>query len=215
MFMVLPSFDDDETSSPEAPSEAPELHVHAIGDPLRAEVEGFIHRLFAARYGADVQQFAPVLVSLRDRGEIVAAAGYRSAADKPLFLERYLPAATETMLASQAESPPERRTIVEVGHLAASRAGEGRRLIALMGPHLAAQGFVWVVGTITAELRHLFLRIGVTPLALGVADPAALGPDAVHWGSYYDHRPVVLAGHLHQALRRLARQAGRRAETGS
>ena len=215
MLMVLPSFDSDAASSPEAPSTVPELHVHAAGDPARGEVEDFIHRLFAARYGADVRQFAPVLVSLRDRGEIVAAAGYRSAADGPLFLERYLPSTAETMLASQAESPPVRRSIVEVGHLAAGRAGEGRRLIALMGPHLAAQGFVWVVGTITAELRHLFLRIGVTPLALGVADPAALGPDAAHWGSYYDHRPVVLAGHLHQALRRLARQAGRRTETGS
>ena len=72
---------------------------------------------------------------------------------------------------------------------------------------LAAQGFVWVVGTITSELRHLFMRIGVTPLALGVADPAALGAEVTHWGTYYDHRPVVLAGHLHQALRRLARGA--------
>ena len=222
MFMAIPFPDGESASSAATPYTAavshepmPSLTVHAVGDPARAEVERFIHRLFATRYGADVQHFAPVLVSLRDRGEIVAAAGYRSAADTPLFLERYLPAAAETMLASQTDSVPERRNIVEVGHLAASRAGEGRRLIALMGPHLAAQGFVWVVGTITSELRHLFLRIGVTPLALGVADPAALGADAAHWGSYYDHRPVVLAGHLHQALRRLARQASRRTEAGS
>jgi hypothetical protein len=49
-----------------------------------------------------------------------------------------------------------------------------------------------VVCTLTAELRHLFLRIGITPLALGAADPDALGQDVGRWGSYYDHHPVVL-----------------------
>jgi hypothetical protein len=207
MLMALSPSDDDAAPAAGVSSSAPRLAVHAVDDVRRSEVEGFIRDVFARRYGADVRSFAPTLVSLQDRGEIVAAAGYRSAAEAPLFLERYLPSAVETLLASQADARPERRGIVEVGHLAASRAGEGRRLIALLGPHLAAQDFVWVVGTITTELRQLFTRIGVTPLALGTADPAALGAEVVHWGSYYDHRPVVLAGHLHQALRRLARRA--------
>jgi hypothetical protein len=42
---------------------------------------------------------------------------------------------------------------------------------------------------------------------LGTADPAVLGDDAVHWGSYYDHRPLVLAGQLDEALRQLRRRA--------
>ncbi|AMM26836.1 thermostable hemolysin [Variovorax sp. PAMC 28711] len=205
--MALSPHDGDGASSASARASAPRLQVHGLGDARRAEVEQFIGDVFARRYGADVQHFAPMLVSLQDRGEIVAAAGYRSAGGATLFLERYLPSPVETLLASQAEAQPERHHIVEVGHLAASRAGEGRRLISLIGPHLASQGFVWVVGTITSELRHLFMRMGVTPLALGMADPQALGPDATSWGSYYDHRPVVLAGHLHQALRRLARPA--------
>jgi hypothetical protein len=184
------------------------LDVHAQDDPGRREVEAFIRGVFARRYGADVRHFAPRLVSLRDRGEIVAAAGYRSAADEPLFLECYLPSPVEALLGSPGDTQPQRRQVVEVGHLAAGRAGEGRRLIALLGAHLAAQDFQWVVGTITTELRDLFIRLGVTPLALGTADPAALGPQARQWGSYYDHRPVVLAGHLSQALRRMARRAG-------
>eukprot|EP01035_Chromulina_nebulosa_P063904 gene63904-87401_t len=32
----------------------------------------------------------------------------------------------------------------------------------------------------------------------------ALGEEARHWGRYYEHEPVVLAGHLPQALRHLA-----------
>lgn len=209
MFMALSPQDSASPPPVDATALPPRLTVHGIDDPRRGEVEDFIRGVYADRYGARVQQFAPVLVSLREEdGHIVAAAGYRQAAQAPLFLERYLAAPVETLLSEQAGAPPARSSIVEVGHLAASRAGEGRRLILLLGPHLAAQNFQWVVGTLTRELRQLFVRIGVTPLALGTADPAALGEDAAHWGSYYDHRPVVLAGHLKQALRHLARRSG-------
>ena len=204
MFMAMSSRDGDIAPSA-ASSPTPGLARHRTGDARRVEVEGFIRGVFAKRYGADVRHFAPTLVSLQDRGEIVAAAGYRSAAEAPLFLERYLPSPIEALLAPHADSPPQRHGIVEVGHLAATRPGEGRRLIALMGSHLAAQDFVWVVGTITSDLRRLFMRIGVTPLSLGAADPAALGPEVAHWGSYYDHHPMVLAGQLDEALRRLTR----------
>jgi hypothetical protein len=101
--------------------------------------------------------------------------------------------------------------VVEVGHLAADRAGEGRRLILLLGQHLAQQpdhrATEWVVSTLTQELRHLFVRLGVTPLALGQADPAAVGDDLAAWGRYYEHRPVVLAGRLQAALRLMGRRA--------
>ena len=76
----------------------------------------------------------------------------------------------------------------------------------LLAPHLAAAGHHWVVSTLTQELRHLFVRLGIAPLALGVADPALLGDDAARWGTYYDHHPVVLAGQLEPALQALARR---------
>ncbi|RZL92725.1 MAG: hypothetical protein EOP82_09315 [Variovorax sp.] len=187
----------------------PEFAVHPPEEPRRHEVEFFIRRIYARRYGAQVSQFAPVLLSLRDDGGgIVAAAGYRHAAQAPLFLERYLDAPVEVLLAAHGDTQPPRDRIVEVGHLASARAGEGRRLIFLLAPHLAEQGFRWVVGTLTEELRHLLLRIGITPLVLGPVDPTVLGDEAAHWGSYYDHRPVVLAGHLQQALRHLERRFG-------
>ena len=189
---------------------AAQLRVCGPADPGRAELETFIQRVFSQRYGAVVDEFAPVLVGLYDPIEgLVAAAGYRGAASGPLFLERYLAAPVEAQLAASAASPLGREAIVEVAHLAASRAGEGRRLIALLGQHLALQGFEWVVSTLTAELRHLFVRLGVTPLALGAADPQRLGEQAARWGSYYEHQPVVLAGHLSQALNQLARRLAR------
>lgn len=178
-------------------------HVHDANDPDRDAVQAFIARVFARRFGARVQQFAPQLVSLRERdsGRIVAAAGYRPASQGPLFLEHYLDAPIEHLLAQQAGETVSRQGIVEVGQLAAERAGEGRRLILLLGQHLAAQPVEWVTSTLTQELRQLFVRLGVTPLALGHAHPLALGPQAQAWGSYYDHHPVVLAGRLQAALR--------------
>lgn len=186
--------------SPKSVSAAPRLRLIDAGDPQRAEVEAFIHRVYAERFGADVHRFAPQLVVLEDDSGIQAAVGFRPAEAATLFLERYLPAPVEELLGVP------RQRIVEVGQLAAARAGEGRRLILLMGPLLVQQGFDWVVSTLTAELRQLFLRLGVAPLALGVADPDRLGADAAAWGSYYEHRPVVLAGQLDAALQALARR---------
>lgn len=195
------------------PAAAPTLRVHRAGTGTgpeadeRAQVEAYIRGVFRERYGAEVRSFAPVLVSLRDAsGEIVAAAGYRCAGGDTLFLERYLTQPVEQLLAATGSTLPARGGIVEVGHLAATRAGEGRRLILLLGPHLASEGYRWVVSTLTEELRHLFLRLGIAPLSLGAADPALLGAEATHWGRYYEHHPLVLAGQIDVALKALARR---------
>ena len=185
--------------TPSAPSSPLALITHGIADPQREKVELFIRGVFKSRYGANVQSFAPLLVSLQSQGEIVAAAGYRSAAAAPLFLERYLFLPVEAAITSRSASFVRRRDIVEVGHLAAARAGEGRRLIPMIGAHLAQQGFSWAVSTLTFELHQLFRRLSIESVMLGSADPSALGSDAAHWGSYYDHRPMVFAASLRQA----------------
>ncbi|MBN8506493.1 MAG: thermostable hemolysin, partial [Burkholderiales bacterium] len=127
------------------PATAPaSLRLVTPEDPDRAEVEAFIRAIYAERFGARVQQFAPMLVAQFDADGLSAAAGFRAAEHGPLFLERYLDAPVETLL-----QLPTRRGIAEVGHLAARRAGEGRRLILQMGPLLAQQGLRWVVSTLT------------------------------------------------------------------
>lgn len=179
--------------------------LHGPQAPGRAHVEAFVQAVYARRHGARVRQFAPMLVSLDDTAGPVAAAGYRQAVDGPLFLERYLDAPIEALIGAQTGDTPRRDGIVEVGHLAASRDGAGRRLIHRLGPHLADLGCTWVVGTLTEELHALFVRLGISPLTLATADPARLGSpgDVADWGRYYAHRPRVLAGHLPQALQRL------------
>ncbi|CAN5413856.1 N/A [soil metagenome] len=194
-----------EPSSRRAGARREPLQICGVDHPDRADVEQFIRQIYARQFGADVQHFAPTLVFLRDATDrIVAAAGYRSAGDDPLFLERYLPLPIEELLASESAVNPSRHVIVEVGHLSASKSGEGRRLIALLAVHLAAQEFEWAVTTVTTELLALFVRIGLTPRALGTAEPAALGEEAGLWGRYYEHHPTVVCGTLQHALRQLA-----------
>lgn len=187
---------------------APRLCEVLQDDPCRAEVEAFIHGVFLERFGAHVRGFAPVLVALRDdQDRLLAAAGYRAADSGPLFLERYLEQPIERHLQAASGAPVARARIAEVGHLAAVQAGEGRRLVGLMGLLLAEEGFDWIVSTLTKELRQLFVRLGVAPLALGVADPERLGEQAGDWGSYYDHRPLVHAGQLQLALQAMQRRS--------
>jgi hypothetical protein len=180
----------------------PHLLVHPP-DAERGAVEQFIRGVYAQHYDARVGALTPYLVTLEADGEILAAAGYRPATH-PLFLERYLAGPVEAVLSALTPDVPARAAIVEVGHLAAVRTGAGRLLMPLLGAHLAQSGFEWVVSTATAELRHLFARMGLEPLVLGVADPAVLGPGVAQWGSYYAHHPLVVAGSIAAGMARIA-----------
>jgi hypothetical protein len=183
----------------------PCLAVYDEHATQRARVERFIQAVYRRRYGARIAAWAPVLVALESGPDILAAAGYRPAGEA-LFLERYLDAPVEQCLRAHARPAPRRERVVEVGHLAAMRMGAGRRLMPLLGRHLAAAGFEWVVSTATRELRHLLRRMGLSPVVLGQADPKRLGADAAHWGTYYAHGPLVVAGSIAAAISRLERR---------
>ncbi|MBL0418745.1 thermostable hemolysin [Ramlibacter sp. AW1] len=193
-----------------APAPGVTMTVEPPGSADRPAVEAFIAGVYDRRFGARVPRFAPWLVALRQSGSgrILAAAGFRGAGHEPLFLEQYLPGPIERVLLPHTVRVLPRRSIVEVGHLAAAEAGMGRQLIAPLGALLARRGYGWAVSTLTQELRRLLLRMGVAPLTLALADAAALGEAAGQWGSYYEHRPVVVAGHLPQVLRHLQAREG-------
>lgn len=215
--MRLPCRLGDATPTSPIPPDFPvhgHLTLHPPADAQRDAVEQSIRDMYAQRYGALVPAFAPMLLALREGPHVLAAVGYRRADAGALFLEQYLPAPVETVLAGQTDRPVAREGIVEVGNLAAPRGGEGRRLVQLLGPYLIGEGFDWVVGTVTQELRVMLERLGVAPLMLGPAVPEVLGPQAQCWGSYYAHAPVVVAIHLRRALRQFMTRRARRAAGG-
>ena len=192
-------------SSAAAYTEGTRLAVYRVGDAGRQQVEALIRSVYQKAYGAQIDGFAPVLVTWETAGEVVATAGYRSA-EEPLFLERYLDRPIESAL--MAPHAVARSRIVEVGHLTSVRPGEGRRLIVALAVHLSNSDVEWVASTVTAELRQLVVRLGLGAVALASARRERLGVDGDSWGSYFDHDPIVMAGHLPTALRRLKRRTG-------
>jgi len=177
-----------------------------LESPRRGETEHFIRTVFTQHYAAQVNSLAPDLMRLEQAGRIAAAAGWRGASGGPLFLETYLDEAVEIHIGRLAARPIAREHIAEVGNLASIMPGGGARLILKLAEHLDRLGYEWVVFTATQELIGIFTKLGLPPLALGIADPARLGEAARDWGRYYDSRPVVVAGRIRLALERMQKQ---------
>jgi hypothetical protein len=179
----------------------------------RSPLERFIHDVYAQYYGADIQQYMPVLMGLYGRsGAYLAGLGLRFAADGPLFLERYLDQSVEITVNDCTCSEPgeiARDSIVEVGNLAAYHAGGTRWLIIALTAYLQGAGYDWVSFTSVPSLRNSFRKLGLKLYTLGVADKSRLSTEEQsRWGRYYNSRPMVMAVNVHHTygvLERLLR----------
>jgi hypothetical protein len=147
------------------------------------------------------------LLLLEEQQRIVAATGWRAARSDVLFLEHYLDQPIEEAMAQLANQRVSRERIVEVGHLAAEKAGGTVQVVLALATHLDRLGYEWVVFTATRELIGIFTRLGLPLLALAPADPARLGDAAGAWGHYYDSQPIVVAGRIRMAIERIGRYA--------
>lgn len=182
--------------------------THSIaGSPRRKATESFIRTIFARRHGAAVSSFAPNLLLLEEHDRTVAAAGWRTAKDEALFLERYLDQPIEQAMAQVTDQSVHRGNIVEVGNLAAEKPGGTVQVVLALAAHLDRPGYEWVVFTATRELIGMFTRLGLPLLALAPANPARLGNAAGVWGSYYDTQPIVVATRIRMFRERLDRRA--------
>ena len=170
----------------------------------RGLLEEFIRERFARHYGANIEHFMPCLLGLEDSsGQLEAAVGIRGADAGALFLERYLSRPIEQEIAVRTGRSLERCEIVEVGNLAAVGAGHARLLIVALTDVLVALGFRWVAFTGTNTLLNSFQRLGLSPLSLGLADPACMGTQLDDWGSYYATEPHVMVGDIYSGYQRL------------
>lgn len=165
--------------------------------PQRAEVEAFIQDIYAARFDARPPALMPHLLAFRDAdGELLAAVGLRCAIEGPLFVERYLGAPVERVLAERLGHMPPRAEVVEIGNFAAATPGAARALILSLIPLLRGAGLRWTLFAATRQLRNAFARLGLDPRFLCRAQAEALGEEGGAWGRYYETDPEVLFGDL-------------------
>lgn len=166
--------------------------IHA---PDRQKIEQFVHDVFAKTYSADVQQFMPTLVSLRDEhGQLLAAFGMRKASEAPLFLERYLDLPVETVFSQRFNRVISRSQITEIGNLAVANPRNAGVLIAHVIQHSLDIGVEWCVATAHHSLQNGLIKGGRDVFALQAADKNRLSlAEQATWGSYYDNAPQVVA----------------------
>lgn len=137
-----------------------------------------------------------------------AALGYRRAGEEALFLERYLDAPVERCLSRALGRPFERESVIEIGNLAADDAFAMISLWGLAANDLGSTCEI-AVATLTAPLRSMLRRMGVELAVLADARIDRADDPAI-WGTYYNTRPQVCAGHIAQGQDALARFCARR-----
>lgn len=166
-------------------------------------VEDFIVQTYAQAYGATIGVHYPILMSVRDEtGAILAALGFRYAADGPLFLEQYLSHPIEEIL----DTP--RSSITEIGNLASSGGGASIFLFAALSAYLDGRGQSHAVITGTNFIEKRLRTLGLRPTRLASANPDLLLQKNENWGSYYSTNPHVLAGQIDRGYESLQKALG-------
>lgn len=174
-----------------------EITAHSVAKdaPCRSEVEGFIKTVFAQVYGANITQFMPDLIALRDaNGILMAAFGLRSAAKETLFLEQYIDMPIEQLISERLDRNIMRNQITCIGNLAVANPRNAGVLIAHVIQHSLDIGIEWCVATAHHSLQNGLIKGGRDVYALAPADPSKLPEEELkHWGTYYRHTPQIVA----------------------
>jgi hypothetical protein len=143
----------------------------------------------------------PTLLGLRnDTGAVCSAAGFRSASDQALFLERYLDEPIERAIASSSGRQIQRSQIVEVGNLAGVNCRSAMRLVLDLPRILLDHGHRWIVFTATDTVRELLASYHAPLLDLAPAAASRAQNTGDDWGRYYESKPRVMAGYLPDGL---------------
>ncbi len=174
-----------------------EITAHTVSKDAtcRSEVEAFIQAVFKVTYNANITEFMPTLVALRDNnGVLMAAFGLHSAAEAPLFLEQYLDVPIEVLMSHQLGTTINRQQITCIGNLAVSNPRNAGVLIAHVIQHSLDIGIEWCVATAHHRLQNGLIKGGRDVYPLQTADKTRLAANELaKWGSYYDHLPQVIA----------------------
>jgi hypothetical protein len=183
------------------PASRARFRVYTQTHPERGEVERFISNGFFESHSARIQSYLPVLLGLVDAsGDIIGALGYRPGAEEPLFLERYLDAPVQQVIAERSGQPVDRQTIVEIGNLACRSADTARDLMWRVARHLLRERFLWVTFTGTRAVRQILRAFPAPVLELARATQQRAGATNDEWGRYYEADPRVVAGFLPAAF---------------
>lgn len=166
------------------------------GNPIRRELETFVHAAFVRAHGAHVRSFMPTLLGLRSHRGLCGVVGFRLAHSEPLYLEHYLERPIQALIAEHSGKPAQRDEIVEVGNLAGASCRAACHLVAVLPQYLLARQQRWIVFTATSAVRTVLRRLNAPVFELSPAHAHSVSGQPDHWGRYYESDPRVMVGYL-------------------
>lgn len=170
----------------------------------RKSIEDYISKQFLEVHEATITHFMPLLLSLTQGDKTLAALGLKFATDQPLFLQQYLPDPVDRCIATNAKVPTHLNKIVEIGNLVSTKAGSSQLLFILLTEILFLAGYEWAVFTGTPAVKDSLQRFGFQLHLLAEATIDKLpAKNQSHWGSYYEQRPMILAGNINRGIKQL------------
>jgi len=180
--------------------QSPRVHnnffVAERGSAMRLGLEARVRSGFGRHFNACIEGFMPDLAVYRHARGASGVIGIRSAGDEPLFLESYLDDPVETVIHLASGESVRRDEVAEVGQFVV----EDRDIVADffrdLVPFLRSRGHTWICFTGTNRIRALIARIGFAGFPVTTASLNRVSDNRNHWGSYYDHDPIVIVGKL-------------------
>ncbi len=160
-----------------------------------SDVKAFIQDIFYQAHAAKIKHFMPSALCLRDSNQrLLAVSGLRNSSESPFFLERYLDAPVEQVIAKKTGSKINRARIVEIGNLAVSRPVYTKLLMAALSAYLYSTDTEWIVFSALPVVRNAVAKMDHEMLVLADATIEEIAyEDRADWGSYYEHHPQVIA----------------------
>ncbi|PCI66017.1 MAG: hypothetical protein COB38_10500 [Gammaproteobacteria bacterium] len=180
-------------------SESNQLNVQ-LSLPLnldRNNVENFIWNGFDRYYGANIKNFLPNLISIRQKGEIQSTLGLKIASEGPIFIEQYLKKSIELFFQKENVT---RKQIGEVGNLFGTNKTFTRQLFIIAALVASKAGISKLVFCATPQIKMILRNLCMSVFYIAEADPNKLGQESNHWGSYYDTSPELIAIDIDQAI---------------
>ena len=180
------------------------LEIVAPNHPLWPQVTQQLSTRYEQAFDAKLATFMPEFMTLMIGDEIKSLCGFRNAGNEPLFLEQYLDDHAEVILNQHFDANITRDSVIEFGQLASFAHGNSPIHFFLMAEKLVEQGYEWCIFTATDPLHALMKRLGLTPTVIAEASAERVPEAEKIWGTYYQHKPRVLAGNLVEGYQHLS-----------
>ncbi|KFK92944.1 MULTISPECIES: thermostable hemolysin [unclassified Serratia (in: enterobacteria)] len=186
--------------------QAPYKLLFSRDNVQKALLQNYIQNEYSREFNATIPHFLPYLLGMyRADGKLVGACGLNRADLEPLYLERYLDAPIEAVIATHTGKNISRNRLVEIGNFACSEAGNARIMFAAICQLLCDNQLDYVLFTGTKKLRNIFHRLHLNPIELAPALPDRVGEEIKNWGKYYQQHPYVMMGDLNQGRQVLSK----------